>query len=141
MTAEIWSATDRFFPQFGSIFCPFTLFCHIGPFFALLHPPPPLSAHKMKISKRSKSPWRYIILYNCIKNNNHRLYCSWDVAPKSPKNQISKIMEKHLEISSFYTGVPKFMIRWCTVFKIWCGTDGWTDGRTEKVRYRGGCPT
>ena len=31
--------------------------------------------------------------------------------PKSPKKQISKNMKKHLEVSSFYTGVPKIMIR------------------------------
>ena len=51
--------------------------------------------------------------------------------PIIPKNKISKKMKKHLEISSFYTVVPKIMIRWCTVPKIWCVTDGWTDGRTE----------
>ena len=30
---------------------------------------------------------------------------------KSPKKKVSKKMKKHLEISSFYTGVPKIMIR------------------------------
>ena len=32
--------------------------------------------------------------------------------------------KKYLEILSFYTIVPKIMIRWCTVPEIWCVTDG-----------------
>ena len=63
-------------------------------------------------------------------------------------------MKKMPEDSSFYTCVPKTVIRWCTVREMWCATDvlmtdgqtdgqmdGQTDGRTEKVTYRGGCPT
>ena len=61
--------------------------------------------------------------------------------PNNLKNQNLKKMKKYLEMSSFYISVPKIMIRWCTVPKIWCTMDGWTDGRTEKVTYRGGCPT
>ena len=52
-----------------------------------------------------------------------------------------KNKEKHLEISSFYPCVPKIMIRWCTVPEIWCMMDGEMDNWTEKVTYRGGCPT
>ena len=52
-----------------------------------------------------------------------------------------KNKEKHLEISSFYPCVPKIMIRWCTVPEVWCMMDGEMDNRTEKVIYRGGCPT
>ena len=33
------------------------------------------------------------------------------------------------------------MIRWCMVPEKLCATDGQTDGRTEKVTNRGGCPT
>ena len=40
----------------------------------------------------------------------------------SNKIKISKKWKKHLEIS-FYTRVPKIMIRWCTVSEIWCVTD------------------
>ena len=61
--------------------------------------------------------------------------------PNSPKNQNFEKMKKNLEISSFYICVPKIMIRWFTVPDIWCAMDGWTDGQTEKVTYRGGCPT
>ena len=58
----------------------------------------------------------------------------------SPKNQISQKWKKHLEISSFYTHVPKIMIRWCIVPEIWCTIDRQTDGQT-KVTHRGGCPS
>ena len=38
--------------------------------------------------------------------------------PNNPKNQNFKRKKKHLEISSFYTSVPKIMIRWCMVPEI-----------------------
>ena len=56
--------------------------------------------------------------------------------PNSSKNENFKKIKKHLEISSFYTCVPKIMIRWCTVPEVWCAKDG----GTEKVTYRGGGP-
>ena len=40
--------------------------------------------------------------------------------PNSPKN---KNLKKHLEISSFYTSVPKIMIICYTILKIWCVKD------------------
>ena len=57
-------------------------------------------------------------------------------------------IKKHLKIS-FYTGVPKIMIRWCTISETWCTTDVWThrqtdrqtDRQTEKVTNKSGCPT
>ena len=57
------------------------------------------------------------------------------------KIKISKKWKKHLEISSFYTCLPKIMIKWCTVPKEWCAMDGRTDRQTEKVTRKGGCPT
>ena len=60
------------------------------------------------------------------------------ISPKQPKNiKFQKKLEKHLEMSSFYTCVQKIMIRWCTVPEIWLATDG----QTENATYRGGCPT
>ena len=56
------------------------------------------------------------------------------------KIKISEKWKKSLEIS-FYTCVPKITIRWCTVPEIWCVTDRRTNGQTEKVTDRGGCPT
>ena len=95
---------------------------HIGLFFALL---PPQQPEKMK-----KKPGDIIILHKCIKNHDHMLYFSRDIAcdtyncylsfwaifcPFTPltvqKIKISKKRKKHLEISSFYTCVPKIMIR------------------------------
>ena len=57
--------------------------------------------------------------------------------PMTQKIKILKKWKKYLEISSFYTWAPKIMITWCTVPEIWCTTDE----QTEKVTYRGGCPT
>ena len=81
------------------------------------------------------------------------LYCSWDIVRDrynyfsfwaifcpftlltAQKIKISKTWEKRLKISSFYTYIPKIMIRSCTVPEIWCVTDGrmdWlADGRTD----------
>ena len=50
------------------------------------------------------------------------------------KIKISKKWKKSLEISSFYKCVPKIMIRWCMVPKIWCTTDGRTDRRTDALK-------
>ena len=112
MIPEIWSTTDR------TIFCPF----------------------------------KY------TKNHDHMLYCFWDMVcdtsnsyfsfwaiflpfypppplspfPNSPKNQNFKIYKKKFEISSFYTSVPKIMIRWYAIPEIWYATDGYTDGCTDR---------
>ena len=55
-------------------------------------------------------------------------YESWVIKsnPAAQKIKILKIWNKYLEISSFFTCVPKIMIRLCTVPKIWCTTDGRT---------------
>ena len=57
--------------------------------------------------------------------------------PNSLENQNFQKMKKGLEISSFYTCVPKMMIRWCIVPEIWYATHGRMDRWTEKVTYRG----
>ena len=61
---EIWPMTDV------------TIF-HFGLFFALL---PHNSPKHKKFKKMKKTPGDIIILYNCTKNNDHMLYCSWDMA-------------------------------------------------------------
>ena len=48
--------------------------------------------------------------------------------------KISKKWKKHLEIS-FYTCVPKIVIRWCTLPEIWCATDRRTDGWKKWHRW------
>ena len=45
---------------------------HFLPFYAL-------TAQKMKMGKMEKKPGDIIILHNCTKNPDHRLYCSWDM--------------------------------------------------------------
>ena len=46
MIPEIWCTTDRIFSNFG-------------PFFALLHPLPPLTTNRIKILRQWKNTWRY----------------------------------------------------------------------------------
>ena len=95
-----------------------------------------------------KTPGDIIILHKCTKIHDHMLYCSWHVVrdrcncyfsfwaifcPFTPitaqKMKIFKKWKKYLVISSFYTCVPKIMIRWCTVTEIWCARDRRTDER------------
>ena len=123
----------------------------------------PLTAQKSKMWKMNKTLGD-IILHKCTKTHDHKLDCSWDMAwggcncyfsfwaifaslpPYQPKKLKQKKLKKNpVEISSFYTCVPKIMIRWCTVPETWWvidgRTDGWTVGQTWKVTYRGGYPT
>ena len=68
-------------------------------------------------------------------------FSSWAIfCPFTPltaqKNQnLKKLKKKSLEISSFYTCVPKIMNRWFTVPEIWCATDGRTDGKSDIERW------
>ena len=104
----------RLFLSSWAIFCPFTT----------------LTVRKMKISKKWKiKPGGIVTIHKCTKNHDHRLYCSSDMArdgcnfyfsfwaifcPFTPltarKMKIWKNWKKHLEISSFYTSVPKIMM-------------------------------
>ena len=116
---------------------------HLELFFPLLPPLRPLTF---------ETPGDIINLHNCTKNYDYRLYCSWDMVcecncyfsftlgyflPSPPlttqKVKISKqkVKKKCLEISSFYTCVPKIMIRYCMVPEIWCVMDGWKKWHTE----------
>ena len=76
-----------------------------------------------------------------IKCNRQNFLSFWAIflpfyPPSSPKTQnVKKKKQKwkiHKEISSLKTGVPKFMIRWCTVPEVWCATDGQTDKWTDR---------
>ena len=107
------------------IFCPFT----------------PVTAQKMKISKKQKKDSRYHHFTQVYQNDDHMLYCSWDMAcdwcnyyffyfglffallsHNSPKTKKFKKCKKLLEIS-FYTSVPKIMIICYTIPEIWHMTD------------------
>ena len=112
----------RKFLSFWAIFCPFTTW-------------------KIKILTLKKNTWRYYYFTHL-----HHKWQSYDVwflrygvwqteffvildrflpfyPPNNPKNTILKNWKKHLEISSFYTSVPKIMIICYTVPEIWCMTD------------------
>ena len=54
------------------------IFCHFGPFFTLL-PPPPSQNRKSNFSKIKKASGDVIILHICTKNHYHMMYASWDM--------------------------------------------------------------
>ena len=115
MVPERWSAID-------------ITFCHCGPFFTLLNQ----SFEKMK-----KLPGDIIILQMCTINDNHMMYCSWDMKRDRQnfssfstifctfiiltirKIKILKKLKHHLEILSLYTCVSYIKIIWCMVSEIW----------------------
>ena len=129
---EIWHLTDVI-----NIY-------YFGLFFALLpssSPNSPKNYHFKKKKKMKNTPGDIIILNNCTKNYDYRLFCSWDMAcdrcncyfsfwaifcPFTPitaqKMKISKKWKKPLEIS-FYTSVPKLIIICYTVLEIWSVMD------------------
>ena len=104
--------------SFGAIFCLLTL----------------LTTWKIKILKNT--PEDIIILHMCIINKNHMMYGSWDMERErqiffsfwtifclftpltTQKIKILKKWKKCLEISSFYTSVPKIMIICYTIPEI-----------------------
>ena len=103
MFPEIWSVTDG-------------LFCHFGPFFALLpslFPSSLLTNWKIWILKKWKKHLEISPFYTKVpSNHDHMLYCSWDMVcdrytfyfwfwsflslytPNSPKNKNLKKMKK-----------------------------------------------
>ena len=114
------------FFSFWTIFCPFTLLT---------------TPKKIKVLKNWKKMPRDTILHKCTKNDNHMMYNTWDMkhdrqnflsfwailSPFTPlkyqKIKILKKRKKQLEISSFYTSVPKIMIICYTAPEIWCIMD------------------
>ena len=142
MVPAIWSVTDK-------------MFCHFGPFFALLPPPtPPKNPQNQNFKKMKKAPAYIINLHKCTINNNHMMYGSWDMKrdtynflsfwtvftffchfcpfyPSSPKNQNFKKWKNCPEILSLYIYVSKIMIRWCTFPEIWCMTDRQMDRQMD----------
>ena len=101
----------------------------------------------MNISKQKKNPWRYHHFTQVYQKSWSYAKCSWDMVhdwcnfyfsfwaifwifiPLTTwKIKNFKKSKKLLEISSFYTCVPRIMITWCTVPEIWCATGRRTDG-------------
>ena len=134
---EIWSAAER-------------IFCHLGPFLALLTP---LTTKKIKMLEKwrkkhlgissfyTSAPKIIIICYTILE-----IWHVTDVIifhfglfftllplpphPISTKNQIKKKMKKTLG-DIIILHVPNIMIRWCMASEIWCAMYGWTDGRAD----------
>ena len=118
-----------------NFFSSWTIFC--------LFTSPPPTAQKIKILKKWKKCLEILSLYTSASKIMTICYTVpeiWHVMnvlaifhfgpffalfpSNSPKNQnFKKKWKKYLEISSFYTGVPKIMIICYTVTEIWCVTD------------------
>ena len=128
-----WKSYDVWFLRYG-MHAPDRIFSHFGLFFVLL---PPNNAENQNFEKMKKTPGDIIISHKCTTNENHIIYDSWYMKcdrqnflsfwatfyPFNPlatqKIKILKKWNKHLEVSSFYTSVPKIMIICYTVPEIW----------------------
>ena len=126
--------------HFGLFFCPFT----------------PLTAQKIKNFKNKKkkrlemssfytSAPKIMIICNTVPEIWHVTHVivifhfGLFFALLSKKSKFQKKWKKCLEIPSFYTCVPKTMIRWCTVPEKWRTTDEQTD-RWKKWHIEVGSP-
>ena len=113
-------------------------FLSFGPFFALY---PSNNLKNQNFGKMKKMPGDIIILQKCTKNHD-MLYCSWDMVCDGCNCYFSFwaffvpfYLLKAQKISSFYTCVPKIMIRSCTAAEIWCTMDGLMDGQTSFIKH------
>ena len=127
----------------------------------VFYPFTPLTTRKINILKKwkkKKMPGDIIIIHKCTKNHDHMLHrvpeiqCMMDVIlifyfglllpfypPNDPKNQNFFKNEKNTWIYHHFTHVyQKQWSRdlWFLRYGVWQ-----MDRRTEKVTYRGGCPT
>ena len=113
----------------------------------------PNNPKNQHFEKIKKVPEDITILQKSTKNHDHMLYCSlhmtgdgcncyfsfWVIFPllpsplpaihslRVPKIKMKKKWKKYVEISSFYTCVPKITVRWCIVRYGARRTDGRTD--------------
>ena len=123
-----------------------TIFCRITP----------LTTQKIKILKKNfKKRLKIALLYKSVTKIMiicHTVPEIWRVADVififhdglffCPFTPLKPKKSKFLKIGKnswryHFACVPKIMITWCTIPEICCATDR----RTEKVTYRGGCPT
>ena len=133
MVPGMWSMTDRIF----------VILDHFLPFY-------PTKNLKNQHFEKMKKMSGDIILHKCTKNHYYMLSCSWDTMCDicnsyflfwaifcpftlltTQKIKILGKWRKCLEISLFYTCVPKIMITWSMVPKIWYMKDRWTDGQMD----------
>ena len=86
------------------------------------------------LQKVCQKSWSYAVLFSRYGHDSFFSFWTiyWPFTPwQTKKMKILKKWKQHPEISPFYTCVPKIMIRWCTVPKIWCATDGRTDRQMD----------
>ena len=129
MVSDIWSPTDRLFCHSGPAFA---LLSHYGPakskFLKKWKTPEDFIILQMFTINDSRMIMKNITLHKCAINDNHMMYGSWDMkhdrqkflslrtvfcpftSLRTQKIRILKNWENHLELSSFYTSVPKIMI-------------------------------
>ena len=127
-----WQSYNAWFLTYEAWQTEFVLILgHFLPFYPTNNP------KNQNFKKIKKAHGYIIILHKCTKNHDHMLYCSWDMACdvynyfsfcpftllRTQKVKIKKKWKKNLEISSFYTSVPKIMIICYTVPEIWCVMD------------------
>ena len=150
-----WQSYDVWFLRYGAWRTEyFVILDHFLPFYL------PKTPKNQNFEKIRKTPgWRYYHFTQKIMIICYTAPETWHVmdvivifhfalfllfyGSNSPKNENLKKIKKILEISSFYTCVPKIMIKWCTVPEIWRSTDRRTEGRAggrAEVTYGGGCP-
>ena len=126
---------------------------HFLPFY------PPNSPKDQNLKIMNKIPRDIIILHKCTKNHDHMLFHSWDMAcdrcncyfsfwailcPFIPltaqKIKILKKMKKTAgDIIILHTWTKNHDQMMYSSWDMVC--NGRMEGRTEKVTYRGGCPT
>ena len=126
-----WQSYDTWFLRFLRYQLQQTDFSVIlGHFLPFYSPKSP----KNENIKNMKTPGDIIILHKCTKTHDQRLYCSWDIVCgwrncyfsfwaifcpftllTARKMKISIKWKKYLQISSFWTSVPKIMII-CWIF-------------------------
>ena len=123
---------------------------------------PPNSLKNKNFKKLKKAPGGIILLHKFTKNHDHMLLCSWDMArdtcncyfsfwaifcpftPLTDKNQNfkKKNNEKNFWRYHHFTHVHLKLwlddVQFLRYGERWTGRE--TDGQTEKVTYRGGCP-
>ena len=136
----------------------YRIFCHFGWFFC---PFTPLATHKLKILKKKtktntrryhhftqvyQKSWSYAILFLCMVHDRSNFSFSAITCPfKSLTTQKFKIKKKKKMpgniILHMHTRNYDHMIHGSWDIMHNRRTDGQMDRWTEKVTYRGGCPT
>ena len=135
MVPKIWSVIDRIF---------FVVLNHFLPFYPTNNPKyknfekwqKTTTKKCLEISFYTSVPKIIIICYTVLEIwrmtdvifiFHFGLFLAHLTTKSQKKSKFLKNWKKCLEISSFYTCVPKIMIRWCRCPEIWCTTDGRTD--------------